>query len=116
MVKAVAVVMVVVVMMMITKIRTRHHGEKTVMMVMMMVVELRRLHRPLLRRTGGHPGIIGLQRIQRIRDGIEKVSIAGSRRSFDCRFGGRLDGMHCGERRRGAENSDNFLVHGFAFP
>ena len=55
------------VVMVITEIGPWHDSEVAVMMVVMvmvmvMIIELNQLHWPL-RRSGGEPGIIGLQRV-----------------------------------------------------
>ena len=109
------VVMMVVVVIAPVDIGSRHNTViAVVMMVMMVVVVIKilgKLHRLLSGGFRGQPRVVGFQSLGRIRNGLQQVAIArDSRIRACCRWRG-LGCMHRGQRRRGTEETGNFLVH-----
>jgi len=107
------------VVMVITEIGPWHDSEVAVMMVVMvmmvmmmvMIIELNQLHWPL-RRSGGEPGIIGLQRVYCVWNRLQQITVTGRRCGLGRRGCRRLHALHCSERRSGTKKSSKFLIHG----
>ena len=101
-----AVVMVVMMMMVVVMMIVRPPRDDAViavMVVMVMVVKILRELLPALRLLCGEARVIRLQGIQRIRNRLQEVAIAGGRRALRRFRNGGLRGAHCRQRRRSAQ-------------
>jgi hypothetical protein len=84
-----------------------------VVMVVMMMVEILRDPLSALCLCRSDTGVIHLQRIQCIWNGLQKVAITNRWRLY--RFGNaRLCGAHCRQRSCSAQKPGNFLIHLFS--
>jgi uncharacterized protein YggT (Ycf19 family) len=105
------VMMMVVVMMVVRPPRDDAVIAVMVVMVMVMVVKILRELLPALRLLRGEARVICLQGIQRIRNRLQEVAIAGGRRALRRFRNGGLRGAHCRQRRRCAQKPGDLFIH-----
>jgi hypothetical protein len=110
-VMVVMMMMMVVVMMIVRPPRDDAVIAVMVVMVMVMVVKILRELLPALRLLCGEARVIRLQGIQRIRNRLQEVAIAGGRRALRRFRNGGLRGAHCRQRRRSAQKPGDLFIH-----